>query len=123
MLTSPSWCILKWRRFSQWVRRVLLDTWGAGECSCLVHFCYVEPPFWIDAHIAHAAPFEAGLMITSPCSFSPTTMWIFGIDAHIAPLALFLILPCLFQIFVYNHDEARTGFLASRVGPYWTIHQ
>ena len=54
--------------------------------SCLVPLFYVEPSFWIDAHVVHATSPEVGLM-KGECSrlvhfylMDPS----FGIDAHIA---------------------------------------
>ena len=57
----------------------------------LVHLYYVEPSFWIDAHIVHAASPEAGLM-KGECSCLVHCYYVepsFWIDAHIVHAAPF----------------------------------
>ena len=88
-----------------------------GECSSLVHFFSVNPSFGIDAHVVHAEPFEAGLMITSFCSSFPDDYAVFWDWCAHRPIGVSLTLLCLSQIFVYNHGDPWTGFLASRVEP------
>ena len=79
--------------------------------------------FGIDAHIAHAAPFEAGLMITSFCGYFPDDYADFWDRFGRRPIGVSLTLLCLSQIFVYNHVEPRTGFLAQGASPCWFSHQ
>ena len=50
--------------FSPRVRGKLLDTSERVGCSCLVHFGFVGPSFWIDAHIALVVHFEVELIFS-----------------------------------------------------------